>query len=271
LKLKSNIQLLNTTDELLNVCSGRKDILGVDIDIYDQRLHFDISFGDELVGLEAIVPVAREICDHITEVMVARNLERGERIPCCQGCSSCCNYLVTASSAEMFCLAEDIKNLDASLYEYFQRNSLLAARKILNKKPPENFDNIGLKRISNWYKSLNLSCPFLFEGGCSIYKFRPLSCREYFIKGSPRVCKGKRGAAEVLETPVSIANILSDLCAELEGEGDTSVIFALFQVWVNENSSRKMKQWPAEVMVQKFIELLERAVSQDRDLVESGF
>ena len=261
----SDIQLVDSKDDISALKSNGRKVIGLDLDLYGKNLHFDISFGTDTVGLEAIVGVAREICDKITEFVVAKNIEQGERVPCCQGCVNCCNYLITASSAEIFCLVEDVKKLNDSFYKYVQKNILLACQQILKKKPPEHFDHSQLNDLSDWYKSLNLSCPFLFEGSCSIYDVRPISCREYFIKGSPNVCKGKRGFAEVLEMPVSIANVLNDFCCELEDESDTSVMLSLFQVWADENSERKLKKWPAEYLVRKFTELLKNAASKTRE------
>ncbi len=261
----SDIQLVNSKNDTSALKSNGRKVIGLDLDLYGKNLHFDISFGTDTVGLEAIVPVARGICDKITEVVVRKNIEQGERIPCCQGCANCCNYLITASSAEIFSLVEDVKKINGSFYKYVQRNVLLACKKILKKKPPEHFDHSQLNNLSGWYKSLNLSCPFLFEGSCSIYDVRPISCREYFIKGSPNVCKGKRGSADVLDISVSIANVLNDFCRELEDQDDTSIMLPLFQVWADENSQRKMKKFPAEYLVRKFVELLKNAASKTRE------
>ncbi len=268
MSLEADIQLIDSGNDL---CASRfdgREVISFDFDLCGENLQFNISAGTGMVGLGAIVPVARAICDKITDCVVQKNIEQGRRIPCCQGCSNCCKYLVTVSSAEVFSFADDVKKLDSLFYKYVQRKALLACKKMLKKKSPVFSSNYQLDALSDWYKSLNFSCPFLFEGHCSIYDVRPIACREYFITGSPNVCKSKRGSAEVLQMPVSLANILNDFCAEMEGQSDVSIMLPLFQVWANENSERKMRQFPAEHMVRTFVELFEKAVLKNKEKIE---
>jgi len=260
----SDIKLVNSKDGFFSRKSNNAEVIPLDLDLCGKNLHFDISVTSNLVSLEAIVPIARIISDKIADVAVQENLDKGERVPCRQGCTSCCNYLVTASSAEIFSIVDNMKKNDSSFRKYIQRNALLACKKILKKRPPEFRGHNQLNKLSTWYKSLNISCPFIFEGSCSIYDIRPISCREYFITGSSDACKGKSSAAQVLDLPLSVANILNDLCNQLHDQADTSVILPFFQVWANENNQMNMRKYLAQYLVKKFVELLENQASKTR-------
>ena len=117
--------------------------------------------------------------------------------------------------------------------------------------------SVDLNLVSNWYTSLKVHCPFLYNHACSIYSQRPLACREHFIKGSVRACKGLPGAAKVLDMPVRLPNVLGQLASELEGTDVEAVILPLALLWCRENPERAERSWPAEMMVRRFVEIVE--------------
>ena len=128
---------------------------------------------------------------------------------------------------------------------------------------------VDLNLVSNWYTSLKLRCPFLYDHACSIYGQRPLACREHFVKGSVRACRGQRGVAEVLEMPVQLPNVLGQLASELEGTGVEAVILPLALVWCQENPERAERSWPAEMMVKRFVEIVEAMAQMNLPAVVS--
>ena len=146
------------------------------------------------------------------------------------------------------------------------------AQLILGQKLPKPFMRqaevsparpVDLNLVSNWYTSLKLRCPFLSNHVCSIYDQRPLACREHFIKGSARACGGLRGVAEVLEMPVQLPNVLGQLASELECTGVEAVILPLALLWCQENPERAERSWPAEMMVKRFVEIVEAMARRD--------
>lgn len=255
-------------------------IIGLEINILGEALNFHISVGEGRAKLADIVPPARALCDRITEIVVRRTISDQRCIPCGKGCSACCSrHLVPVSVPEALCLKEEIDAAPAYQRESMLMACLQQARLILSRRPPKPFTSqteeaspvkpVDLNLVSDWYSNLKLVCPFLDNRMCSIYEQRPLACREHFIKGSARACRRLHGDAEVLDMPVRLPNVLGQLASELEGTGVEAVILPLSLVWFEENPERVERSWPAEMMVQRFVEIVEAMAESNTPAVAS--
>jgi len=253
--------------------NNTKQVIGLEFDILGETLNFQIGIGKDRANLADIVPLARTVCTGITNVVVKHARSDGARIPCCEGCSACCSrYLVPLSVPEALRFNEEISAAPAYRRESIWSSCLLSARLILSQKPPKPFMRkadavspagpVDLNLISNWYMSLKLRCPFLYNHTCSIYDQRPLACREHFITGSVRACRGQRGFAEVVEMPVQMPNVLGQLAGELEGTPAEAVILPLALVWGEENLERAERTWPTVIMVERFAEIVKTMASR---------
>ena len=247
--------------------SGKK-VIGLELDILGEKLNFHIGVGEERAKLTDIVPPARILCDRITEIVLRRISSDGSSIPCSKGCSACCDRcLVPLSVPEALRFKEEMIAEPSSQRESVWEVCLRAAQLILRQRPPDSLieqsdalnpeQDADLSLISDWYTSLNLACPFLVNSVCGIYEQRPLACREHFIKGSSAACRGQDEVAEVVEMPVRLPNVLGQLASELEGTGVEAVILPLALVWCQENPERAERSWPAEMMVKRFVEIVE--------------
>ena len=76
-------------------------------------------------------------------------------------------------------------------------------------------------------------------------------------------CGGLRGVVEVLEMPVQLPNVLGQLASELECTGVEAVILPLALLWCQENPERAERSWPAEMMVKRFVEIVEAMARRD--------
>jgi len=260
--------------------NSTKKVIGLELDILGETLNFCIGVGKERVKLSDIVPIARSLCNKITNVVVRRTLSEKCRIPCGKGCSACCSrYLVPLSVPEALRLKEEIDAAPAYRRESMLKACLKEARLILSQKPPKPLisqtaevspaKSVDLNLVSNWYSSLKLACPFLDNHVCSIYEQRPLACREHYIMGSARACKGLRGDAEVLDMPVRLPNVLGQLASELEGTDVEAVILPLAPVWCEEDPARAKRSWPADLMVKRFVEIVESMSRRNMPAVAS--
>jgi len=82
-------------------------------------------------------------------------------------------------------------------------------------------------------------------------------------------CKGLRGAAEVLEMPIQLPNVLGQLASELEGTDVDAVILPLTLVWFEDNPERAERNWPAEMMIKRFVEIVEEMAQMNLPVVVS--
>jgi Fe-S-cluster containining protein len=246
--------------------SGKK-IIGLELDILGESLNFCINVGKGRVKLADIVPLARTFCDKITEIAVRQALSDQCHIPCGKGRSACCRHLVPLSVPEALRLKEEIDAAPAYRRELMLRACLRESRIILNHRPPKTLisqttesspaETVDLNLLSSWYRSFKSTCPFLNNNACGIYKQRPLACREHFITGSASACKSLRDDAEVLDIPVRLPNVLGQLASELEGTDVEAVILPLTPVWYEENARRAERSWPAEMIIRRFVEIVE--------------
>jgi len=223
------------------------------------------------------VPLAQAICTKITDAVVERIRSDGGRIPCSKGCSACCSSLVPLSVPEALRLREAILAMPESQRRLMQQSCLLVAQRILKRKPPKSFvgQTTGTSpnslaewnMIASWYTNLNLACHFYYKGVCTIYEQRPLACREHFVKGSARACRGGRGTAEVVEMPVQMVDALAQLASELEGTDVKAVMLPLALFWAQENVERAKQTWPAAMMVERFVEIVKAMASKNSTAV----
>jgi Fe-S-cluster containining protein len=242
------------------------EIVAFELDILGKMVDFHICVGKGQAKLGDIVPLARELCTNITEVVLHSIRSDGGHIPCCKGCSICCSNLVPLSVPEALRLKEEISAVPADRRESIKRTCILASRLILNQKPPGQSKHqiaeappayqVDLNPVSDWYASLNLACPFLDNDLCIIYEQRPLACREHFVEGSARACRGQRGTAEVIEMPMQVPNALAQLASEFEGTSVEAVLLPLVLVWCQKNQERAERTWPSEMMVRRFVEII---------------
>ena len=63
--------------------------------------------------------------------------------------------------------------------------------------------------------------------------------------------------------PVQLPNALGQLASELEGTGVEAVILPLSLVWFEENPERVERNWLAEMMVKRFVEIVEAMVESN--------
>lgn len=252
------------TDESGN---SSAEVIGLELDILGKEVNFNIAVGQGHATLADVVPLARIVCDKVTDVIVESIQSDGADIPCRKGCAACCGpYLIPLSVPEVYRLNEEISTSPPHWREQIWQTSLLAARRILSQKPPESFIDqtedtslVGreeLNLMSDWYAGLKLSCPFLCDGQCSIYDQRPLACRELFVKGSASECGDQSDKAEVLDIPIQMPNVLAQLAGELEGTAAESVMLPLALVWYDQNKQRAHRAWPAVMMVNRFLEIV---------------
>jgi Fe-S-cluster containining protein len=248
---------------------GRKTI-ACEIDVLGKPVRICFGINEKQTKLADIVPPAQVVCKKIINVVIKEIREHGDNIPCRKGCCSCCHYFTPLSVPEAFWLREKIHAMPAALQEIILKSCLSAAASVTAKKLPKSIAalissdgevEVETKKVESWYNNLKLDCPFLYKKVCFIYKQRPLVCREYFIVGSGRACKGKRGKANVLELPVQISQVLSRLASKLEGTEEEAIAVPLALPWCEDNLERSRRVWPTTLMLGHFIEITKEMAS----------
>jgi Fe-S-cluster containining protein len=254
-------------------CDICAEVIGLELHILGKPVNLHFFVRQEQARLTDIVPLAQAVCTKITDAVFESIRSDGGRIPCHRGCSACCSSLVPLSVPEAFRLRKVILAMPEPHRQLTEQSCLLVAQRILKRKPPQQFvertkgappNSLAKSNIvASWYRNLNLACPFHYKGVCTIYEKRPLACREHFVKGSARACRGKRGTAEEVEIPVRMVDALAQLASELEDTGIEAVMLPLMLVRHEENPQRAERTWPAAMMARRFVEIVKIMASKN--------
>jgi Fe-S-cluster containining protein len=270
----SALSVLSESEFAEQSYSGTGKIIRLELDILGETVDLHIHVAQTQARLADIVPVARAICANITDTVLESVRLSGAHIPCVKGCSACCSYLVPLAVPEVFRLKQEVLTMPAPQRLAVQRECLSPAERILDQPPPESSlahsktdlsDNIAglLNDVSNWYADFEMPCPFLHRALCTIYEQRPIACREYFITGCGTACGSGPGVAEKIEMPVRISEVLGRLASELEGTDTEALIMPLALLWAEQNPERDERTWPAEMMVERFVEIIKASRSEN--------
>jgi Fe-S-cluster containining protein len=115
---------------------------------------------------------------------IAKAIKSTNHAPSCfKGCSFCCHIHVTVTKAEA----------DACV-TYAKANNVDIDYKLLQAQQ-------GLV-MENW-KSIPYNmrkCVFLKDNACSVYEYRPINCRKYYVVTDPKLCSTELHTMETVET-----------------------------------------------------------------------
>jgi len=256
---------LGKPGKINNNCGNGVETISFELDILGETVRFGINVAQKQARLSDIVPLVRTLSTKLALMVLEKLRRNGEFVPCCKGCSACCNYLIPLSVPEVFRLREEVLAMPAEQGKAVLQSCLDTAKRILDEKPKE-FDinelagtesQIQISQLGKWYAGLKLACPFLSDNLCASYEHRPIACREYIVTGSALLCEDERtDESQIVQMPVSVLQCLGQLTAELEQSNIEAVMLPLALPWAQENIERGKRTWPAVTMVERFVEIL---------------
>jgi len=164
-------------------------------------------------------------------------------------------------------MGREIGSLSGSCEASTARALTVAAGRILEAWPEYSFPETGpnddggdactIESVGRWYAALDLDCPFLREGLCTIYETRPITCREHAVLGTAEHCEGfSPGCGNRLEMPVKVLDALAQVAAEMEQTETQAVMMPLAAFWYVENRHRELRTWPGPELVSRFLDCL---------------
>lgn len=243
------------------------------LNIFGNELNLAMMFQDAPAKLADIVPAARQLSDIINNVVIEHNTQNDNPVSCCAGCCHCCNYIVPISPAEAFQIKQEVLSMPRKKSTKLIRKCTIASRKILNNVPslPIPSDNQAdttihrmLEQLSQWYTSLDISCPFLSDNHCRIYENRPLACREHFVVSPPECCEFDFSTkAQKVTMPVRISDVLTEMCSNLLDNDNEAIMLPLSIAWCNTYYQIDECSWPAGQLVETFIETIHRHLEKN--------
>ncbi|MFP3937130.1 MAG: YkgJ family cysteine cluster protein [Phycisphaerae bacterium] len=202
-----------------------------------------------------VIPAARALADEQTRMLRRSIGASGDHVPCRPGCSACCRYLVPVSAPEAVRLTDELEILPLRRRKAFQLAFARAARRINSAGPPPV--SHGLAAVSRWYANMHLDCPLLRDELCSIYPLRPLACREFLVTSRADLCALSDPAeGRSVSAPVSIAEAIAQLWAEVDGSAVDSVLLPVAPAWALRNGGGLRRTFPAAELAERLAGVL---------------
>lgn len=205
-----------------------------------------------------------DISGKLTDLAVKREAAAGRAVSCTKGCAACCSQVVPLSPPEAWLIADLVNGLPpprrAALTAAFAAagdaltrsgvRDLFAAR----IETDEQMTTAALA-----YFRQGIACPFLRDGSCSIYPYRPSICREYLVTSPAPHCSelGQKPIARI-EVKVRLSSALSDLAAKLLGREPEIVPMTLALEWAEKNRADGQRAWPARELIEGLVAELSR-------------
>ena len=239
--------------------------LTTSLPFFEDTVQIALDVPDGRMGLADIMPAAWAISEHLTDLTVARVIDRGETIPCAKGCKACCRaYLVTCSPPEAFRLLDDIQSLRTS-----ERQRCLAALQASAEQyarsgvteacasediPADQREQAVSNLTAAFWRKTCFDCPILRDGACSLYGSRPTACREFLVTSPPELCAEYKPTRVPL--PFSMGMTLSIWAGRIEELKPSLIPVVNVLAWFANKSARATRTWRAPAIVQTFLDVL---------------
>jgi Fe-S-cluster containining protein len=218
------------------------------------------------VGLTALVPEAFELADRIVREAVEREVKLGLETPCTKGCAACCRPLIRVSVPEALYIYERVMESerfwrDGILDRFEQARDALKQNGLaetlerdLVRQPGDVAYDHRLHLLSHKYITLNLACPFLDNEICSIYSWRPITCRQYLVTSFASLCVDPfANNVRRLSLTLQVTDLLAQGTADVLDEPFTMIALPLALNWASENRELAKPQWPRQKLGSGFI------------------
>jgi Fe-S-cluster containining protein len=183
-----------------------------------------------------LLPAARAFSQAATDAVLSRAADRGEAVSCKPGCAACCRQLVAVSTVEAAHLASLVQAMPrarrsevagrfAAAVEKLKAAGFLSDRTPASggafvARPVEGGPEAIRRDLSRRYFALQIACPFLDDGNCTIHPERPNVCREYHVTSPASECARLHDPLNLvrkIESPVDTGAALSATAAEFLG------------------------------------------------------
>ena len=264
LKGQSPIVLLDEPTPSFVQKTNKIKIFNLKLQIYREIITAEIAVKDCLAKLAVIVPLLRMLSVKINQAIHRQAIDNGLSIPCHKGCASCCYFLIPLSVPEALCLVGEIMLMPLAQYENLKRHwdrigDQMREQLPKNLSPPYTNDIScsQLKKISNWYTLQKQPCSFLQKNVCTIYRQRPLVCRDFLVTGSSLQCQlGKVSTKATVKMFPTFIHVLRQLTNEFVQESQNIILLHNLFDWYAENHALYNRTWPAPMIVERFLDIL---------------
>jgi Fe-S-cluster containining protein len=199
------------------------NILKVELRTHLGTITANVPVPPEGLQLSAIAVSVMGVADRVVATAVKEEVSPGLSVSCRKGCDACCRQAVPLSLPEAAMIGDIVMAMPRDrrmlVLERFERalerlqREGFAGRSLGPEPTMDDVQRLGIK-----YFKLGIPCPFLENGICSIYPYRPIACREYLVTSPAELCSDP-GANDVrpVRLKASLTEALAHFAADLLG------------------------------------------------------
>lgn len=217
------------------------------------------SGAEERLGLTALLTQAFKLADRIARKGVEREAKLGSEIPCIKGCAACCRSLVRLSIPEALYIyarflqsarpwRDEILDRFQQARETLKQNGLAREldRDFIRQSGDVSYDH-RVHLLTQRYLFLRLACPFLEGEACSIYSWRPVTCRQYYVTTPADWCVDPFAKnTRRVSLPLDVTDLLAEVTADILDEPFRMIALPFALNWASENEEILKLQWPRQ-------------------------
>ena len=127
----------------------------------------------------------------------------GEKITCRKGCATCCTQYILGTLQECEAIVYYLYQHEAALADFIRTYPIWRAKVRENEFIFKNIEDIAARcckegyteknrqdyqDAARWFLLLNIPCPFLSKGACSIHEVRPWNCAKPVVTTPSEWC-----------------------------------------------------------------------------------
>jgi len=224
------------------------DTANIHLQLKGQERTVSVAFRPGQQSARELLPIARELANHITEMAIEAIERQGRTISCRAGCAACCRQIVCISLVDAYALSEliaalppkhqaIIRNRFAQAIRQLEHAGLLDPNEARGNRRLVSLEdgsdpNHAIRAVASRYFQLQIPCPFLDDEKCSIYDERPLVCREYHVTSPAENCAHLYEiGVEALEVPIRMGEVLVRVAHQVAGASKESIPLVLALEW----------------------------------------
>ena len=179
-------------------------------------LRLNISVPAKAVKPQVMLPVFQNLANAFTDMAVRQSEAAGDTISCRKGCGACCRQPIPLMEVEIYYIAIILNAMPEPRRTQLRARFKAAAAHFRQNGWQQRFEDAGseaeLRAANRAYFSEGIACPFLDDESCSIYKHRPVVCREFMVTSPVNACiADDQEAMRKMPVPLSALSGLSRL------------------------------------------------------------
>ena len=248
----------------------------------DLKLHLHVLGNDHAVETRArvgptqlmeLLPLAREISQGISAIVVADTQAHGQTISCRAGCAACCRPLIPIAPVEAIRLAEVVdampldrrravkKRFEKAVHR-MEQAGLVDARAPRGRAALLSTEVGGAEAwedTSRRYFEAGIPCPFLENEACTIYSERPMICREYHVTTPASLCASRSPEVRDVPRPIRMSEVMTAAVNDILGRRDFSIPLTLSLEWASVHRAGFAHEGDGEEMARELVRHIREA------------